>query len=95
MASDVRFRGLRIPVALFVVGFGTTSACGDDDDGDGPIAMCTEIRDDASCEDADGCAWDPVDLECVVECARIETMMLCDEQDQCFWDGGTCHYGIA
>lgn len=97
MVSD-RFAALRIPAALFVVGLGATIACREDaggGGGDAPIAMCTTLVDEASCEDAEGCAWDPVDLECVVECARIEQMTLCDEQDQCFWDGGTCHYGIA
>lgn len=94
MVSDARSRALRIPAVLFVVSLGVTLACREDSE-EPPIANCPELTEEASCSDADGCAWDPIDLECVVECARVESMSLCDEQDQCFWDGGTCHYGIA
>lgn len=86
------FRALRIPRLLAATAIGFIAAC--PDEGQGPIDECTEYTSMSACEDGSGCAWDPEDGECVVDCAAIDERDLCNAQENmCFWDGQDCHFG--
>jgi hypothetical protein len=59
-----------------------------------PPEDCPALGDMAACEDGTGCAWDPEDAECVVDCAAIDQRGTCNAQDECFWITDVCHFGV-
>lgn len=85
-------RALSIPRLLVATAIGFVAAC--PDEAQGPIDDCEAYTQMTTCEDGDGCAWDPEDGECVVDCAAIDSKGVCNDQHACFWDGQVCHFGI-
>lgn len=85
-------RSLTIPRVLTAAAIGLVSAC-PDDNGSGPDD-CPMYASMDQCEAGDGCAWDPQDLECVVDCAAIGSRATCNDQERCFWEGDVCHFGV-
>lgn len=49
---------------------------------------------EAACDDGQGCAWDPQDAECVVDCAALDDRVSCNGQEACFWNADVCHFGV-
>jgi hypothetical protein len=82
---------LCIPRLLVATAIGFVAAC--PDEGQGPIDDCPAYTSMTTCEDGEGCAWDPEDGECVVDCSAIESKGTCNDQERCFWDGRVCHFG--